>query len=107
MGRERPLHIYGPDLLEDLLLDHMKYFQSELSFDVIIHKINAGHSAAIYQDDRITVRTIPLTHRIPCCGFLFREKLGEYNILKNKVLQYNIAVKDIVKIICLLFGYCL
>ncbi len=98
MGRERPLHIYGPDLLEDLLLDHMKYFQSELSFDVIIHRINAGHSAVIYQDDCISVQTIPLTHRIPTCGFLFREKPGEYNILKDKVLQYNIAIKDIVKI---------
>jgi len=98
MGRERSLHIYGPDLLEDMILDHMKYFQSELSFEVIIHRINPGHSATIYQDDRITVQTIPLTHRIPTCGFLFREKPGEYNILKEKVLQYNIPVRDIVKI---------
>ena len=98
MGRERPLHIYGPDLLEDLLLDHLKYFQSELGFDVLVHKINASRSAAIFQDDRMTVRTIPLKHRIPACGFLFREKPGEYNILKDKVLQYNIPISDIIRI---------
>jgi ribonuclease Z len=98
MGRERSLHIYGPDLLEDLLLDHLKYFQGDLGFGVMVHKINARRSATIFQDDRITVQTIPLTHRVPACGFLFREKPGEYNILKDKVLQYNIPVKDIIKI---------
>ncbi|MDD5871379.1 MAG: ribonuclease Z [Bacteroidales bacterium] len=28
----------------------------------------------IYEDDTIAVNTMPLRHRLPCCGFVFREK---------------------------------
>jgi ribonuclease Z len=42
--------------------------------------------------------TIPLKHRIPTCGFLFREKQVPRNIKKDMVEKYQISIKDIVKI---------
>ena len=98
LGKETPVHIYGPDLLEDMLLDHLKYFQSELSFELMIHKINCRRSAIIYQNEQIEVRSIPLTHRVPTCGFLFTEKTQDRNIRKEMVERYQIPVKEIARI---------
>jgi ribonuclease Z len=39
-----------------------------------------------------------MIHRIPTCGFLFREQPRQRNILKEKISEYDIPVKDIVKI---------
>jgi ribonuclease Z len=98
IGRTASLHIFGPEQTEELILDHLKFFQSELSFDISIHTIQHRRSAMIYQDQKIEVMSIPLKHRIPTCGFLFREKQVPRNIKKDMVEKYQIPIKDIVKI---------
>ena len=98
LGREEPLHIFGPELLEDMLLDHLKFFQNEPGYELVFHKIQCRRSALIFEDKNIEVRSLPLIHRVPCCGFLFREKQKERNILKDKIWQYNIPIRQIVEI---------
>ncbi|MFC2116837.1 ribonuclease Z [Bacteroidota bacterium] len=98
LGRKEPLHIYGPDLLEEMLLDHLKFFQNKLSYDLTFHKIQCRRSALIYDDKNMEVRSLPLIHRVPTCGFLFREKPRERNILKEKIKEYNIPLRQIVEI---------
>ena len=98
LGRDEPLHIYGPDLLEEMLLDHLKFFQSDLGYDLVFHRIQCRRSALIHEDKNIEIWSLPLIHRIPTCGFLFREKPRERNILKEKIAQYQIPIKQIVEI---------
>ncbi len=98
MGREEALHIYGPDRLEDLMLDHLKYFRNESGFELVFHHFQCRRSARIYEDRNIEVISLPLIHRIPTCGFLFREKPRERNIRKEKIAEYSIPVRDIVRI---------
>jgi len=98
LGREEPLHIFGPDRLEDLVLDHLKFFQNNLGYELYFHRIQCRRSALIYEDKQISVYSLPMIHRIPTCGFLFREQPRERNILKEKISEYNIPLKDIVKI---------
>jgi ribonuclease Z len=98
IGREATLNIFGPDQIEELMLDHLKYFRNELSFEIAIHKFQCRHPATIFKDSNIEVTTIPLKHRIPTCGFLFREKPIPRNIKKEMVEKYKIPIKDIVKI---------
>jgi ribonuclease Z len=98
IGRTSTLHVFGPDLIEELILDHLKFFQNELSFEIAIHKFQHHRPALIYQDANIEVLTIPLKHRIPTCGFLFREKQVPRNIKKDMVEKYQIPIRDIVKI---------
>lgn len=98
MGRERPLHIYGPDPLGEMLADHMRYFRSEKSFELVIHAIDPENPATVYEDKLLMVGSIPLKHRVPTCGYLFREKPHERNILKDKVEQYDIPVREIIRI---------
>jgi ribonuclease Z len=98
LGRTSKLHFYGPDMLEELILDHLKFFRGELTYPVVFHKFQIHRSAMIYQDSKIDVHTIPLKHRVPTCGFLFKEKPGNRNIKKELIDQYNIPIRDIVRI---------
>ncbi|MFC2099176.1 MBL fold metallo-hydrolase, partial [Bacteroidota bacterium] len=80
LGRTEPLHIYGPDLLEEMILDHLKFFQTNFGYELVFHRIQCRRSALLYEDKNIEVRSLPMNHRIPTCGFLFREKTKERNI---------------------------
>jgi len=98
MGREEPLHLFGPEGLEDMMLDHLKFFQNDLGFDLIFHQIQCRRSATIFEDKYTKVISLPMIHRVPTCGFLFREKPRERNIRKEMIEKYQIPVRDIVRI---------
>lgn len=73
MGRTQPLHIYAHADLEKLLRPWMDYHLQEMKYEVIFHAINPRKKEVIFSDRTITVETIPLKHKVPCCGFLFYE----------------------------------
>ena len=93
IGRTATLHIFGPEQTEELILDHLKFFQNELSFDISFHTFQHRRSALIYHDQKIEVMTIPLKHRIPTCGFLFREKQVPRNIKKDMVIILMLQIR--------------
>lgn len=75
MNRTQPLHIYAHADLQKLLQPLIEYHCGEmLSFEVVFHHINPRKQAVIFEDRNITVETIPLKHKVPTCGFLFRDK---------------------------------
>ena len=41
---------------------------------MIFHELSSKKSELIYEDEKVTVHTIPLTHRVYTNGYLFREK---------------------------------
>lgn len=96
-GKKGEVHIYAHPNLEKLLNLKMQ-FSEPFMFDVVFHPLNSKLNEVIYEDKNITVETIPLKHRIPSCGFLFREKEKPKNIIKEKIEAYNISIKDILKI---------
>jgi len=98
LGREESLHIFGPEGLEEMMLDHLKFFHNDLDFDLIFHKIQCRRSARIFEDKYTEVISLPLIHRVPTCGFLFREKPRERNIRKEVIEEYKIPVRDIARI---------
>jgi len=98
LKREIDLHIYSHSELERILTEHIRYFERNLSYKIIFHNINPEKSEIIYEDKAITVETIPLKHRVPCCGFLFKEKPHLKNLKKNVVERYQIPINEIHKI---------
>ena len=52
----------------------------------------------IFEDEKLRVISIPLKHRIPTYGYLFREKHRLLNVRKEKVERYGIGVADLVRI---------
>lgn len=98
LGRKHTLTIYGPKELEEIVNFQMRFLSAELTYQINFVNIETGASTQIYEDKRLTVTTIPLRHRIPTYGFLFREKPKPRNIHKEAIEQYHLSISDIVKI---------
>lgn len=73
-GRTTALHLFGPAGLGVILSEIFRYSGTPLSFPVHFHPVDTTQQATVYEDQRLTVQTLPMDHRVPCCGFLFREK---------------------------------
>ncbi len=98
LNRKNDLHIYAHPEIKHTIKYYEDNFGQNLSYNIIIHPFKARISNLIFENKHMTVETIPLRHRIPTVGFLFREKEKPRNIRKEVIKQYNIAIKDIVKI---------
>ncbi len=94
LGRNKELHIYAPAPLEEILNIQLKASQTELVYPLIFHAIDPDKVDIIYEDDKLAITTIPLDHRIPTCGFLFKEKLGKRKLKKEKLSELNIPVTE-------------
>lgn len=96
--RETPLHIYGPEGIEEIVKTHFKYSKTELRFELHFHITTDTQPQIIFDSPLMSVETIPLKHRIPTTGFLFREKPGMRRIKSEMIAEYNIPISDIVNI---------
>ena len=100
LGRTAPLHIYADHNLERVMKPQIDFFCKGMNYPLFFHSIDATKQEIIFEDNTITVETIPLKHRMPCCGFLFREKPKRRHLIGDAVNFYNIpaymrqAIKD-------------
>ena len=92
LGRTAPLHIYAPIELKHVLEMEMNLYCQGLEYRVDFHELDTTKSSVIYEDRSLIVTTIPLEHRIPCCGFLFCEKPSLPHIRRDIIDFYNIPV---------------
>lgn len=90
LGRTAPLHIYGPADTEAVFRPQIDYFCKGLEFEVVFHAVDTRAPQTVYDDRSLTVTTIPLSHRIDCCGYLFREKPGLRHLRPDALVRYNI-----------------
>jgi len=95
LGRTATLHIHAPEELETMLKAQMDMFCNGLEYDVEFHPLDTTRQAVIYEDRSLTVETIPLEHRVPCCGFLFREKPSLPHIRRDMIDFYQIPISQI------------
>jgi ribonuclease Z len=98
LGRKNPLYIYGPPQLKELLDFQLKLADHYIGYKIEFTPLSYDKPQVILDDRRYTVETIVLKHRVACCGFIFREKSKQKNIIKEKIQQYNIALKEIPRI---------
>jgi ribonuclease Z len=98
MGRKAVLPIYAPAQLEAVLHDHLRYFGADMTFQAVVHPVDTETPALIYKNPVMTVHSIPLKHRVPTTGFLFREKMSRRNVRKPLIATHNLQVNDIVQL---------
>lgn len=96
-GRKNDLHIFTfPELeryINTIILEKEK-----LSFNIHYHFLPQDKQELIFQDKQITVTAFPLKHRIPVCGFAINEQPSPLKIIKDKISQYQLNIRDIIKI---------
>lgn len=95
MGRKTPLHLYAPDQAEELISRHLADFDIHLGFDLTVHTVSGRSMKKILDDRRVEVFSFPLKHRIPTYGYLFREKMPDRNMIKEKIAEYGLSIEEI------------
>ena len=98
LGRTAELHIHSPKGLETLLTPMLDFFNRQMTYKVLFHEFDTKEPMQIYEDRSLTVTTIPLRHRMPCCGFLFAEKRRPNQIIREMVDFYQVPVYELNRI---------
>ncbi len=88
LGREQELHIYGPPELEGIIQLQLKVADTRLPFPLHFHPLT--EEGLLTESPRFSVECFSTKHRIPCWGFVIREKRKPRKIDKEKLLRYEI-----------------
>ena len=90
LGRTTDLYIYGPVGLKEIIMLQMRLTDSWLNYKLHFRELSSKSSELIYEDDKVSLSTIPLNHRIYTNGFLFREKLDKRKMNLEAVKAFKI-----------------
>lgn len=95
LGRTATLYVHGPAALGIMLSQQIQFFCRDLGYEVVFHEVDTTTHQVIYEDRSLTVESIPLNHRLPTCGFLFREKLSLPHIRRDMIDFYKVPQSQI------------
>ena len=95
VGRTARLTVYAPQALESMLKQQMALFCHDFDYEVDFVAVDTTCQQVVYEDRSLTVESIPLEHRMPCCGYLFREKPTLAHIRRDMIDFYHIPVSQI------------
>jgi len=95
LGRTNDLHIYSHSDLQKFITGQLQFlYPNEIPFKIIYHPLNFKKEQKIFEDEKVTVFSFPLFHRIPTCGFRFEEKPALPNLVPEKIKEYNIPIRE-------------
>lgn len=87
--RQQPLEIFAPEGLESIIQTQLYYSDAKLRFDLLFHTIdNFKDGNLLFEDQQVEVRLVNLVHRIPCFGFIFRQKFQKHKLSKEVIKRY-------------------
>ena len=95
LGRTASLYIHGPKEVEGFLRCILSTYCEGIDFKVEFLPIDTTKHSLVYEDRGIEVWNLPLKHRIPCCGYLFKEKPRLPHIRREMIDAFNIPVSQI------------
>lgn len=74
--------------------EQLKFFCRDTPFEIKFNLIKP-EKKVILETNAITVETFPLNHRVPCAGFIFREKPKLRHLKGDMVKFYEIPIKEL------------
>lgn len=97
--RTNDLHLYAFKGLSEIILLQLKFSKSVLSYTIHFHELKENTIETIFESETLTVETIPLLHKIPCNGFLFREKpkprlINKEKLIPGMLIQHIVQLKQ-------------
>jgi len=84
-GREAPLIVIGPPGLREIIQLQLKMSRATLTYPIEFREWVPGQMQQVYEDNKLTIVTVPLDHKIPCSGYIFREKPKPIRINREKI----------------------
>ncbi len=89
-GRTKPMDIFGPAELKEIIDLQFKYSQTSLRYPINFRPTTDDKLNRIFESYDVAVASFPLDHRIPCTGFLFTEKQRMRKMIKSKIDDLSI-----------------
>ncbi len=88
LGREQELHLYAPPALLDIITLQLQVAVTTLPFPLVFHPLEK--EGTLVDTPKFRIDCFETQHRIPCWGFIIREKRKPRKINKEKVVNYDI-----------------
>lgn len=84
-GRTAPLNLFGPAGLKEIISIQLKYSDTQLKFPINFNEVPYGKQELVFENDFFSVYSIPLSHRINCSGYLFKEGQKKRKLIQDKI----------------------
>lgn len=94
-SRTAGIEIFAPKGLQELVDVHHRICGVRIEYPLTIHEVDTEVSKVVFENKNLEVWTIPLHHRVPTTGWLFREKPKPNHILPEKIELYQIPFSKI------------
>lgn len=91
-GRKTPLKIFAPAPFGEILENHLRYFDPDPGYAAEWVAVDTTAHTLLYESRTLEVWSVPLRHRVPTAGFLFREKEPPLNVDKFKIAKYGLSI---------------
>ncbi|HSI75755.1 MAG TPA: ribonuclease Z [Lunatimonas sp.] len=94
-NRSRPLHIYGPRGLDEIITTQLRCSHTFLKFPLYFKETSQDGKNLLLELENVRVFSFPLKHRIACTGFSFEEKMRPRKLIKEKIVEAKLNITSI------------
>ncbi len=91
-NRTEPLVLIGPKPLQSFLNQILAEGGGDLSYEIQFIETNPDISETLVEHEDFSITTVPLKHRIPCTGFVLREKGAIRKINVDACIENGVPV---------------
>lgn len=95
-GRRTPLKIYAPRPFGEALESYIRLFDSNLPYTPEWVEVDTTKHQIIFENSTTEIWSLPLRHRVPTAGYLFRQKEPALNVTKYAIERYGLDMYQIV-----------
>lgn len=95
-GRRTPLRIYAPRPFGEMLEGFLTLFEHDLPYTPEWVEVDTTKHQIIFENDTTEIWSLPLRHRVPTAGYLFRQKEPPLNVSKYSIERYGLSIAQIV-----------
>ena len=95
-GRRTPLKIYAPRPFGEALESFLRLFDSNLPYTPEWVEVDTTKHQIIFENSTTEIWSLPLRHRVPTAGYLFRQKEPALNVTKYAIERYELDMYQIV-----------
>ncbi|MHA7128320.1 ribonuclease Z [Algoriphagus namhaensis] len=97
-GRTKPLTIYGPQGLDDIITTQFRWSNTRLGYPLVFRQTNPEAEELLFENQKFKVFSFPMKHRLPTTGFRVEEKPRPKSLIKEKLLLLSLPIEGIKKL---------
>ncbi len=98
LGRDKKLLVVGPEPLESLIRPQLEQGGHQLNFEIEFKALTYPCEEVVFEDKKVSIKAIPLLHRIPTHGYLVCEKSQKFKLNKLAFDEFKLKLEDIPQI---------